>query len=260
MPRLLRYRPNMLTFLPLPTPGPRWMCQPPSAWLSPQKTTGSVGPCRPAPSVMHATDSLPGMPSRPWPARCSRSSRGQLAAWVRGKRTSDPPWANESIDTIVEHIQGCFIDSMTAPASAVGHAPEADSEALVALPSYICWLATGATTGDTRMPGRGYATLDPTPQGFDRDRGARLYRTVCALCHGSDGQGTWARGGVALPAPLGCPVRQRGCRHVPHRYRRRLHQAQHASRACPTSERSGRLGPGRLHQCSGASPGPALKR
>ncbi len=123
------------------------------------------------------------------------------AAWVAypAFRTKD-----QRINSIVERIQGCFTYSMNAPASAVGHAPEADSATLVALQSYIYWLATGAPTGDTRMPGRGYPALDPTPQGFDPDRGAGVYRTVCAVCHGSDGQGTWARGELLFP-PLWGP-------------------------------------------------------
>jgi len=123
------------------------------------------------------------------------------AAWVAypAFRTKD-----QRINTIGERIQGCFTYSMNAPASAVGHAPETDSATLVALQSYIYWLATGAPTGDTRMPGRGYPALDPTPQGFDPERGARVYRTVCAVCHGSDGQGTWARGELLFP-PLWGP-------------------------------------------------------
>ncbi len=123
------------------------------------------------------------------------------AAWVAypAFRTKD-----QRINSIVERIQGCFTYSMNAPASAVGHAPEADSATLVALQSYIYWLATGAPTGDTRMPGRGYPALDPPPQGFDPDRGAGVYRTVCAVCHGSDGQGTWTRGELLFP-PLWGP-------------------------------------------------------
>lgn len=123
------------------------------------------------------------------------------AAWVAypAFRSKD-----QRIDTIVERIQGCFTYSMNAQGSAVGHAPEADSETLVALQSYIYWLATGAPTGDGRMPGRGYPTIDPTPQGFDPDRGALVYRTVCAVCHGSGGQGTWVRGELLFP-PLWGP-------------------------------------------------------
>ncbi len=123
------------------------------------------------------------------------------AAWVAypAFRTKD-----HRINSIVERIQGCFTYSMNAPASVVGHAPEADSATLVALQSYIYWLASGAPTGDSRMPGRGYPALDPTPQGFDPDRGVGVYQSVCAVCHGSDGQGTWARGELLFP-PLWGP-------------------------------------------------------
>ncbi len=123
------------------------------------------------------------------------------AAWVAypAFRTKD-----HRVNSIVERIQGCFTYSMNAPASAVGHAPEPDSATLVALQSYIYWLATGAPTGDTRMPGRGYPALDPTPQGFDPDRGAGVYQAVCAVCHGNEGQGIWARGELLFP-PLWGP-------------------------------------------------------
>jgi thiosulfate dehydrogenase len=118
------------------------------------------------------------------------------AAWVAypAFRTK-----NQRLNTIAERIQGCFTYSMNAPASTVGHAPEAESDTLVALQSYLYWLATGAPTGDSEMPGRGYPTLDPTPQGFDPDPGAGVYQTVCAVCHGNDGQGTWVRGELLFP-------------------------------------------------------------
>lgn len=106
---------------------------------------------------------------------------------------------NQRINTIAERIQGCFTYSMNAPASAAGQAPEIDSETLIALQSYIYWLASGAPTGDKDMAGRGYPALEPQDQGFDPERGALVFRDRCALCHGSDGQGTWARGELLFP-------------------------------------------------------------
>lgn len=118
------------------------------------------------------------------------------AAWVAypAFRAKD-----QRISTLAERVQGCFTYSMNAQASAVGHAPEADSEPLVALISYMYWLATGAPTGDQAMPGRGYPALPVPAQGFDPARGAQVFRTACALCHGADGQGVWVRGEQLFP-------------------------------------------------------------
>lgn len=63
---------------------------------------------------------------------------------------------------------------MNAQASKAGHSPAAESDVVVALVSYSCWLATGAPTGDRKMPGRGYAKLAETDLGFDPVRGANL--------------------------------------------------------------------------------------
>lgn len=123
------------------------------------------------------------------------------AAWVAypAFRAKD-----QRISTLSERIQGCFTYSMNAQASTVGHAPEADSEPLVALISYAYWLATGAPTGDQAMPGRGYPAIEVPPEGFDPERGAQVFRTACAVCHGADGQGAWARGEQIFP-PLWGP-------------------------------------------------------
>ncbi len=123
------------------------------------------------------------------------------AAWVAypAFRTKD-----QRVNTLEERIQGCFTYSMNAPASAAGRAPEADSETLAALLSYIYWLASGAPTGDHGMPGRGYPALGPPAKGLDPKRGSEVYQVVCAVCHGADGQGAWARGHLIFP-PLWGP-------------------------------------------------------
>ncbi len=123
------------------------------------------------------------------------------AAWVAypAFRAKD-----QRISTLTERVQGCFTYSMNAKASAVGQAPAAESEPLVALISYIYWLATGAPTGDQTMPGRGYPALALPEGGFDPERGARVYGRACALCHGADGQGAWVRGAQLFP-PLWGP-------------------------------------------------------
>jgi thiosulfate dehydrogenase len=70
---------------------------------------------------------------------------------------------------------------------------------MVGLVSYAYCLATGAPTGDQRMPGRGFVKLAEPAQGFDPKRGASVYKEKCALCHGSEGEGQFAQGRVVFP-------------------------------------------------------------
>jgi thiosulfate dehydrogenase len=111
---------------------------------------------------------------------------------------------NHRVNTFIERVQGCFTYSMNAQDSAVGHAPEADSEVMLGLVSYVYWLATGAPTGDQRMAGRGYPSLAEPAAGFDPTRGARVYAESCAVCHGDNGAGQAADGQIVFP-PLWGP-------------------------------------------------------
>lgn len=102
------------------------------------------------------------------------------AAWVkypayRGK--------NRMVNTMTQRIQGCFRYSMN------GTPPPADSTELKALMSYSFWLATDAPT-NTELPGRGYPELKQPEKTPDFSRGRDVFVNNCALCHGSDGQGT----------------------------------------------------------------------
>ncbi len=123
---------------------------------------------------------------------------------------SAPMWASwvaypayrkktKAVNTQIERVQGCFTYSMNAQASQVGHPPDAESDTIVALMSYMYWLATGAPTGDQNMPGRGYKKLEETKEGFDPGRGKQVYSGKCAVCHGEDGEGQFALGEVVFP-------------------------------------------------------------
>ena len=123
---------------------------------------------------------------------------------------SSPMWAswvaypayrkkNDKVNTFVERVQGCFTYSMNAQGSQAGHAPEADSDAIVGLVSYVYWLASGAPTGDQHMAGRGFVKLAEPAQGFDPKRGAAVYKDNCAFCHGDNGEGQFAQGQVVFP-------------------------------------------------------------
>lgn len=104
------------------------------------------------------------------------------AAWVsypayRGK--------NKMVNTIQQRLQGCFRYSMN------GTPPPANGKVLKALMSYSFWLAKGAPTG-INLPGRGYPKLTKAAKRPDFKRGKKVYQNNCALCHGSNGQGTKA--------------------------------------------------------------------
>lgn len=121
------------------------------------------------------------------------------AAWVAypAYRTK-----NDKVNTYIERVQGCFKYSMNAQASAAGAPPAADSDTIVSLVAYSYWLATGAPTGDHRMPGRGYPRLKEAAEKPDAGRGKALYAQQCAICHGGEGQGVLDSDGVTLFPPL----------------------------------------------------------
>lgn len=119
------------------------------------------------------------------------------------KADSAPLWAayvlypayrkkTKQVDTIQTRIQGCFLFSMN------GKAPPVDSKEMTALVTYHYWLASGAPTG-ARLPGQGFVKVAKPPLIPDVARGAQVYKTNCALCHGANGEGTEANGVVAFP-------------------------------------------------------------
>ncbi|KDC48233.1 c-type cytochrome [Bordetella bronchiseptica] len=111
-----------------------------------------------------------------------------------GRRAdSAPMWAayvlypayrakNGHVNTLAERLQGCFRYSMN------GEPPPADDPTLVALQSYMYWLASKAPTG-VKLAGQGYRKLPAPPQKPDYLRGKTAYAQYCAVCHGAEGQG-----------------------------------------------------------------------
>ncbi len=119
------------------------------------------------------------------------------------KPNSAPLWAaytqypayrkkNDHVNTYEERIQGCFRYSMN------GTPPPSGSKTLTALVTYSYWLASGAPTGKI-LPGRGYPTVAAPADGYDLVNGEQVYKTSCAVCHGSDGQGQKVEGRVVFP-------------------------------------------------------------
>ena len=89
---------------------------------------------------------------------------------------------NHKVNSYEDRLRDCFRFSMN------GKAPPPGSPELIALTSYSYWLATGAPTG-VRLPGSGYPALDEPPLAPDATRGAQVYASHCAVCHGAEGQG-----------------------------------------------------------------------
>ena len=96
------------------------------------------------------------------------------------------------VDTIGSRIQGCFKYSMN------GKPPALDSKEMTALVTYHYWLAKGAPTG-VKLPGQGYLALAKPAMEPDITRGTEVYKNNCALCHGTNGEGTQANGTFVFP-------------------------------------------------------------
>lgn len=124
------------------------------------------------------------------------------------KADSAPMWAayvlypayrskNGHVNTLAERLQGCFAYSMN------GKIPPATSETIVALESYMYWMAKGAPTG-VKLAGQGFPALKEPAQAPDYVRGGKVYTQHCALCHGANGAGQHdATGRAVFPALWG---------------------------------------------------------
>lgn len=104
---------------------------------------------------------------------------------------------NKQVNTFAERVQGCFRFSMN------GKAPPLGDKVLVALETYAYFLSKSAPVGE-ELAGRGYPTPAKPPIPMDFTRGAKVFESKCALCHGAEGQGQMAHGDVVFP-PLWGP-------------------------------------------------------
>lgn len=96
------------------------------------------------------------------------------------------------VDTIEDRIQDCFRYSMN------GKPPPPNSKELIGLVSYLYWLASGAPVG-VKLQGAGYQRLLKPQSAPDPARGAAVYASDCALCHGANGEGKKAAGAYVFP-------------------------------------------------------------
>lgn len=128
----------------------------------------------------------------------------------RGRlKNSSPLWGSypiypqyrarsQRVETLAQRIQSCFRFSMN------GSEPDLDDDIIVALESYMFWIAQGVPTGKM-MDGRGYPALVDAEQDPSPARGRQVYAGKCAICHSEDGQGRKNRSGYAFP-PLWGPL------------------------------------------------------
>jgi thiosulfate dehydrogenase len=101
------------------------------------------------------------------------------------------------VNTLQMRIQGCFRYSQN------GTAPPADGPELTALVTYFYWMASGLPVG-VKPKAAGYPKLDPPKLTPSPERGAKVFASNCALCHGDNGLGRRSGGQQVFP-PLWGP-------------------------------------------------------
>lgn len=86
-----------------------------------------------------------------------------------------------AVQSLAQRINGCFERSMN------GRALPEDSREMSAIISYMAFLSEAAPAD---MDGRGAPAVTLLDRPADPARGAPVYQTNCATCHGANGQGT----------------------------------------------------------------------
>ena len=99
--------------------------------------------------------------------------------------------------SLQDRINDCFERSLN------GRPLPLASREMIGILTYMQWLSREVPTGKS-VSGRGFlrikSTLAPDPA-----RGALVYAQKCALCHGNEGQGTYAASGDTIYPPLWGP-------------------------------------------------------
>lgn len=100
------------------------------------------------------------------------------------------------VDTIQEHINGCFERSMN------GKALVLDSDDMNAMVSYMNWLSQDMPFG-VSPEGRGFVKVNKELEP-NSETGKKLFAEKCSVCHGADGEGQYNADGTYLyPAVAG---------------------------------------------------------
>ncbi len=98
------------------------------------------------------------------------------------------------IGTIEERINGCMERSMNGKALPNG---EREMKALV---QYLTWLSRFAPENG-EVHGQGFVTIEIPNRKVDLINGEQVFKTVCATCHSTNGQGQMAEDGSGYVYP-----------------------------------------------------------
>jgi thiosulfate dehydrogenase len=98
------------------------------------------------------------------------------------------------VGTLEERINGCMERSLN------GRALPPGSVEMKAFLAYAKWLSTGIPDG-ARLTGAGTMSITEPDRAADPGRGAVIYGSACAACHGTDGRGRRAAIGAGYDFP-----------------------------------------------------------
>jgi thiosulfate dehydrogenase len=104
---------------------------------------------------------------------------------------------NARVNALQDRINDCFERSLN------GRPLPFASREMIGILAYMQWLSREVPTGKS-ISGRGFLRIKST-QTPDPARGARVYAQKCALCHGNEGEGTYAPAGEMVYPPLWGP-------------------------------------------------------
>ena len=87
-----------------------------------------------------------------------------------------------NVRTLEDRVNGCMERSMS------GHALPSDGPEMKAIVTYISYISSGEQVGKP-LPGRSTPALPLPDKAADPVHGQKVFKTVCAACHGANGQG-----------------------------------------------------------------------
>ncbi|HMN86176.1 MAG TPA: c-type cytochrome [Bauldia sp.] len=95
---------------------------------------------------------------------------------------SYPMFADDTVVTLTERINGCLVRSLN------GAEMPPEGREMQALLAYLRWLGTGTPEG-VRVAGMGLMPMADPAETPDAGRGRTVYAAQCARCHGAGGEG-----------------------------------------------------------------------
>lgn len=173
-------------------PGPLDYMPPPESAIPPDALGASIR--RGLALVTHTTDSLPGY--APGTIQCASchldAGRRRDAAALIGVTARFPKYMERTgaVIALEDRVNYCFTRSLA------GTRLPTDSREMRDIVAYLAFLSTGVPQG-AHVRGESMPTMPPLTG--DTARGAQLFATTCAACHGAEGQGN----APAIPALWG---------------------------------------------------------